>query len=136
MLNLQYKMVVSVGDTRAIWSTVALKSNYRNLVIKNLVLISKFATLIFVNTSLDKALRIPVAYPAGPDGPIRVRVVSGSSHGVESPVRPLGGCWYFHVIFDKEGMMFQDIRMQASFILQYFIHLHESLSCRLDHFLV
>jgi len=55
-------------------------------------------------------IRIPTAYPSGPDGPIKVKVISGKSHGVESPVRPLGGCWYFHIIFDKEGTMFQGIR--------------------------
>jgi len=52
---------------------------------------------------------IPVAYPGGADGPISVRVVSGKSHGVESPVRPLGGCWFFHITFNKEGTMFQDL---------------------------
>jgi len=52
--------------------------------------------------------QIPIAYPAGPEGPIKIRVISGKSHGIESSVRPLGGCWYFHVIFDKEGTMFQD----------------------------
>lgn len=35
--------------------------------------------------------RIPTAYPQGKDGPVRIKVISGSSHGVESPVRPLGG---------------------------------------------
>lgn len=41
---------------------------------------------------------------------MKIRVISGKSHGVESPVRPLGGCWYFHVIFNKPGTIFQDIR--------------------------
>lgn len=41
---------------------------------------------------------------------MKIRVISGKSHGVESPVRPLGGCWYFHVIFSKLGTIFQDIR--------------------------
>ena len=54
--------------------------------------------------------QIPTAYPEGPDGPVRVKVISGKSHGVESPVRPLGGCWYFHVIFDKKATIFQDLR--------------------------
>jgi hypothetical protein len=54
--------------------------------------------------------RIPIAYPEGPTGPVRIKVISGKSHGVESPVRPLGGCWYFHVIFDKQGTIFQQIR--------------------------
>ncbi|KAJ7874206.1 RmlC-like cupin domain-containing protein [Mycena olivaceomarginata] len=44
---------------------------------------------------------IPTAYPEGPEGPVRVKVISGLSHGVESPVRPLGGCWYFHYIFPR-----------------------------------
>ncbi|KAF9264726.1 hypothetical protein L218DRAFT_957931 [Marasmius fiardii PR-910] len=55
------------------------------------------------------AKEIPTAYPGGLDGPIEVRVVSGKSFGVESPVRPLGGCWYLHVKFRKEGSFFQDI---------------------------
>ncbi|KAJ7062318.1 RmlC-like cupin domain-containing protein [Mycena amicta] len=46
----------------------------------------------------------------GEGGGGRVKVISGKSHGVESPVRPLGGCWYFHYIFDEEGVSaFQDI---------------------------
>ncbi|KAJ3515804.1 hypothetical protein NLJ89_g1523 [Agrocybe chaxingu] len=53
--------------------------------------------------------QIPVAYPAGHDGPVEVRVLSGKSHGVESPVRPLGGCWFFHITFSKDGEMFQHI---------------------------
>lgn len=53
--------------------------------------------------------QIPTAYPEGPSGPVRVKVISGKSHGVESPVRPLGGCWYFHVIFDKQATIFQEI---------------------------
>lgn len=53
--------------------------------------------------------QIPTAYPDGPDGPVKIRVISGKSHGVESPVRPLGGCWFFHVIFIKEASIFQDI---------------------------
>ncbi|EKM55411.1 uncharacterized protein PHACADRAFT_143719 [Phanerochaete carnosa HHB-10118-sp] len=54
--------------------------------------------------------QIPTAYPEGPDGPTKVKVISGKSHGVESPVRPLGGCWYFRVIFDKKGSsIFQDL---------------------------
>ncbi|THU90703.1 hypothetical protein K435DRAFT_830125 [Dendrothele bispora CBS 962.96] len=53
--------------------------------------------------------QIPTAYPEGPEGPVKIRVISGKSHGVESPVRPLGGCWYFHAIFDKKATIFQDI---------------------------
>jgi len=53
---------------------------------------------------------IPTAYPEGPEGPAKIKVISGKSHGVESPVRPLGGCWYFHVTFKKQGTtIFQDI---------------------------
>jgi len=53
--------------------------------------------------------QIPVAYPEGVDGPVEVKVLSGKSHGVESPVRPLGGCWFFHIIFKQKGTMFQDL---------------------------
>jgi len=52
---------------------------------------------------------IPSVWPSGKDGPIEVKVISGVSHGVESPVRPLGGCWYFHIIFHQAGKMFQPI---------------------------
>jgi len=53
---------------------------------------------------------IPVAYPEGPDGPTSIKVISGKSHGVESPVRPLGGCWFFHAKFSKkDSNIFQDI---------------------------
>lgn len=52
---------------------------------------------------------IPVAYPEGKDGNISIKVISGKSHGVESPVRPLGGCWYFHVMMKNGATMFQDI---------------------------
>jgi redox-sensitive bicupin YhaK (pirin superfamily) len=52
---------------------------------------------------------IPSAFPDGPDGP-EIRVISGKSHGQESPVRPLGGCWYFHVKFKKLGRVFQALR--------------------------
>jgi hypothetical protein len=52
---------------------------------------------------------VPVAYPNGPEGP-RIRVISGKSHGVESPVRPLGGCWYMHIYLDKAGdKIFQEL---------------------------
>ncbi|OAX44600.1 hypothetical protein K503DRAFT_678410 [Rhizopogon vinicolor AM-OR11-026] len=53
---------------------------------------------------------IPTAYPEGKDGGIDIKVISGKSHGVESPVRPLGGCWFFHVTMKNAGAtMFQDI---------------------------
>jgi len=52
---------------------------------------------------------IPSAYPEGEGGPI-IKVISGKSHGVESPVRPLGGCWYFDITLPTEGQsLFQDI---------------------------
>lgn len=81
--------------------------------------------------------QIPTAYPQGQDGPVKVKVISGKSHGVESPVRPLGGCWYvltsislilsfsdvrkflsryFHVIFKNKGTIFQEIRERLSFL--------------------
>ena len=53
---------------------------------------------------------IPSAYPEGPDGPVQIKVISGKSHGVDSPVRPQGGCWYFHVIFKRKSSIFQEIR--------------------------
>ncbi|KAJ7196134.1 RmlC-like cupin domain-containing protein [Mycena pura] len=54
--------------------------------------------------------QIPTAYPHGAGGPVRVKVISGTSHGVESPVRPLGGCWYFHYTFEREQVdVFQDL---------------------------
>jgi hypothetical protein len=33
---------------------------------------------------------IPNAYPDGESGDVRIKVISGKSFGVESPVRPLG----------------------------------------------
>ncbi|KAF8077994.1 RmlC-like cupin domain-containing protein [Lyophyllum atratum] len=53
--------------------------------------------------------QIPTAYPDGPNGAVKIKVISGISYGVESPVRPLGGCWYFHVIFNGKATIFQDI---------------------------
>lgn len=52
---------------------------------------------------------IPSAFPEGHEGSIEIKVISGKSHGVDSPVRPQGGCWYFHIKFRKAGSMFQDI---------------------------
>jgi len=48
-------------------------------------------------------------YPEGPDGPVKIKVLSGKSFGIESPVRPLGGCWYFHLIWNKKSTVFQDL---------------------------
>jgi hypothetical protein len=58
--------------------------------------------------------RIPTAYPQGQEGPVKIRVISGKSHNVESPVRPLGGCWYLHVIFEDEASVFQNLREHVS----------------------
>ncbi|KAJ6584392.1 RmlC-like cupin domain-containing protein [Mycena capillaripes] len=53
---------------------------------------------------------IPTAFPKGPEGPVSVKVISGSSHGVDSPVRPLGGCWWMHYKFSKDQVsVFQDL---------------------------
>lgn len=60
--------------------------------------------------------RIPSAFPGGLDGPVEIKVISGKSHGVESPVRPQGGCWYFHIIFKRKASVFQDIRMKSFWI--------------------
>ncbi|EJD46158.1 hypothetical protein AURDEDRAFT_87366 [Auricularia subglabra TFB-10046 SS5] len=58
---------------------------------------------------LDKS-GIPSAWPEGKDGSIEIRIISGDSHGVSSPVRPLGGCWYFHYIMKAKGkQVFQPI---------------------------
>lgn len=80
-------------------------------------------TLSQLKHSLD--FSIPSAFPEGPDGP-QIKVISGKSHGVESPVRPLGGCWYFHMIFKKKGTVFQDIRQYPHRILQRL----RSLTCK------
>lgn len=71
--------------------------------------------------SLSQYHRIPTAYPDGPDGAVKVKVISGISHGVESPVRPLGGCWYFHIIFKNGGTMFQQIREYCIMSFKYLI---------------
>ncbi|KAJ7162923.1 RmlC-like cupin domain-containing protein [Mycena filopes] len=56
------------------------------------------------------AKKIPTAFPAGKKGGVSVKVISGISHGVESPVRPLGGCWYLHWTFTQKDVgVFQDI---------------------------
>lgn len=58
--------------------------------------------------------QVPTAYPLGPDGPAEVKVISGKSFGVESPVRHLGGCWYLDIKLKAGGEakaeFFQDIR--------------------------
>lgn len=55
--------------------------------------------------------RIPSAFPEGPNGPIEVKVISGKSFGVESPVKHLGGCWYMDFQFKASDVtVFQDLR--------------------------
>jgi len=57
-----------------------------------------------------KAEEIPSVFPDGPDGPTEIKLISGKSYGVESPVRPLGGCWYMHIKLKKKGAaIFQDL---------------------------
>jgi hypothetical protein len=85
---------------------------------------------------LMSAPRIPSAFPEGPDGPIEIKVISGKTHGIESPVRPLGkcttvslgsthcswdtgGCWYFHVIFRRKASVFMDLRQYTSVPFSY-----------------
>jgi len=53
--------------------------------------------------------KIPTAYPEGPEGPLKIKIISGQSHGVTSPVNPVGGCWYFHFIFKNKSTFFQDL---------------------------
>jgi len=57
-----------------------------------------------------KSSEIPSVFPEGPDGPSEIKLISGKSHGVESPVRPLGGCWYLLFKLKKKGAsVFQDL---------------------------
>ncbi|KAF8598553.1 RmlC-like cupin [Ceratobasidium sp. AG-I] len=57
-----------------------------------------------------KRSQIPSAFPEGPDGPIEVKVISGKSFGVESPVKHLGGCWYMDFQFKASNVtVFQDL---------------------------
>ncbi|KAG8713785.1 hypothetical protein FRC11_011008 [Ceratobasidium sp. 423] len=53
---------------------------------------------------------IPTAFPEGSDGPVQVKVISGKSFGVESPVKHLGGCWYMDFQFKAGDVtVFQDL---------------------------
>jgi hypothetical protein len=50
-----------------------------------------FVFQVYVISGADYLLqRIPNAYPDGEEGDVRIKVISGKSFGVESPVRPLG----------------------------------------------
>ena len=90
---------------------MTLKSSMlRNLATRNLVLSSACAVPHCLSMFTLAACRIPTALPEGADGPVQIKVISGKSYGVESPVRPLGGCWYFHITFTSKGSIFQDIR--------------------------
>jgi len=53
---------------------------------------------------------IPSAFPEGPEGPSEIKVISGRSYGIESPVRHLGGCWYMDIKLKAVGAnVFQEI---------------------------
>jgi redox-sensitive bicupin YhaK (pirin superfamily) len=54
--------------------------------------------------------QIPIAYPEGTDGPLKIKIISGTTLGVTSPVNHPGGCWYFHYIFNKKSTFFQELR--------------------------
>ncbi|CDO69319.1 hypothetical protein BN946_scf184976.g38 [Trametes cinnabarina] len=69
---------------------------------------------------LDPKL-IPTAYPEGKDGPTQIKVISWKSYGVESPVKPYGGCWYFHVNMSKKGSsIFQEISVDWTVFIYLF----------------
>ena len=99
------------------WDFQRLRTNHRfcrNPPTKNWILKSHpFFLAVLLLNRLIYGFSIPSAYPDGPDGP-QIKVISGKSHGVESPVRPLGGCWYFHLRFKKPGTIFQAIRKEIS----------------------
>ncbi|KAJ7461134.1 RmlC-like cupin domain-containing protein [Mycena latifolia] len=61
--------------------------------------------------NLPKKIMVEPTYQdLGPSQIPTLKVISGLSHGVESPVRPLGRCWYFHYTFSKDQVsMFQDL---------------------------
>jgi len=54
---------------------------------------------------------IPIAYPQGQEGPVQIKVISGNSYNIQSPVRPLGGCWFFHIIFQDKASVFQHLNI-------------------------
>ena len=46
---------------------------------------------------------LPRAYPQGESGPVEIKIISGDSHGVSSPIRQRGGCWYFDIKLKSKG---------------------------------
>ncbi|TIB79248.1 Mov34-domain-containing protein [Wallemia mellicola] len=54
--------------------------------------------------------QLPRAYPQGNDGDVEIKVISGETNGVKSPVTVCAGCWYFDISLKKKGaQVFQDI---------------------------
>lgn len=54
--------------------------------------------------------QLPRAYPQGNDGDVEIKVISGETNGVKSPVTVCAGCWYFDITLKKKGaQVFQDI---------------------------
>lgn len=60
-------------------------------------------------SNLISTLRVPTSYPGGPDGPVKIKVISGRSFGVESPIKPLGGCWFLHIKFSEIARIFHKL---------------------------
>jgi len=61
------------------------------------------------------ACRIPKVYPQGDNGP-EITVIAGRSHGVESEVKTLGGCWYLDINLKQKGSsVFQELRKSVIF---------------------
>lgn len=58
---------------------------------------------------------------------MKIKVISGRSFGVESPVKPLGGCWFFHITFSKKSVIFHKVRAVTS---PLHISLTHEFSCR------
>ena len=105
----------------------------RNHPIKNSALRRTLIVYALRNFLTLSCSSIPIAYPKGKGGGIDIKVISGKSHGVESPVRPLSGCWFLHVTMRKAGAaMFQDIRMYSLILQSSDLTLVNS--CRLDGF--
>ncbi|CAE7096409.1 unnamed protein product [Rhizoctonia solani] len=83
---------------------------------------------------------IPTAFPEGPEGPVQVKVISGKSFGVESPVKHLGGCWYMDFQFKaSDTTVFQDLPAGWTaflYILKGSLKVNESESHEQFHTLV